>query len=205
MQLERFLEALASDRPTPGGGSASALAGALSASLVAMVAGLSCKGRGVQTREMREIRKKALAIRERLTRAIEEDAGSYEAVLKAFRLPREGERERLYRSRSIQRAYQGATVTPQKVCELSLRLLEFSKILLARGNRNAFSDTGVAAYLADTAMGGGVLNIRINLGSIRDKTFRREKERAIRDLSKKRDRLIAAIRKEIQKSFQLGC
>ena len=200
MQLERFLEALASDRPTPGGGSASALAGALSASLIAMVAGLSCKGRGVQTREMREVRRKALAIRERLTRAIEEDAGSYEAVLKAFRLPREGERECLYRSRKIQRAYQGATVTPQRVCELSLRLLEFSKILLARGNQNAFSDTGVAIHLANAALEGGLLNIRINLASIRDKTFRREKERTIRDLSKKRDRLIGAIRKEMQKT-----
>ena len=198
MQLERFLEDLASGRPIPGGGSASALAGALSASLVAMVAGLSCKGRGIQTREMREIRRKALTIRKRLTRAIEEDARSYDTVLKAFRLPREKDRERLYRSRRIQRAYQGATVTPQRVCELSLRLLEFSKVLLARGNRNAFSDTGVAAYLADTAMGGGLLNIRINLNSIRDKTFRREKERAIRDLTKRRDRLVGAIRKELE-------
>ncbi len=201
MEIERFLEALSSDRPTPGGGSASAMAGALSASLVAMVAGLSCKGRGIQTREMREIRRKARAIRLKLTRAIEEDAGSYEAVLKAFRLSKEGEKERRYRSRRIQAAYQGATVTPQKVCELSLRLLEFSKILLARGNRNAFSDTGVAAYLADTAMGGGLLNVRINLGSIRDEKFRKGKEKMISDLSRKRDRLISAIQKAIQQSF----
>ncbi len=200
MQIEQFLEALASDRPTPGGGSASALAGALSASLVAMVAGLSSKGGEVQTREMREIRRKALAIRKKLTRAIEEDARSYEAVLKAFRLPREGEKERLFRSRRIQRAYRGATVIPQRVCEASLQLLEFSKILLARGNRNAFSDTGVAAYLADTAMGGGLLNVRINLGSIRDERFRKEKEKLIRDLSRKRDRLIGAIRKEVEKT-----
>ena len=186
MQIEQFLEALASDRPTPGGGSASALAGALSASLIAMVAGLSCRGRGVQTREMREIRKKALAIRERLTRAIDEDAGSYEAVLKAFRLPREGERERLYRSRRIQRAYQGATVTPQKVCELSLRLLELSKVLLVRGNRNAFSDTGVAIHLANAALEGGLLNIRINLASIKDVPFRKKMEGlAARLLAKK--------------------
>ncbi len=201
MEIERFLEALSSDRPTPGGGSASALAGALSASLVAMVAGLSCKGRGIQTREMREIRRKALAIRQRLTRAIEEDAGSYEAVLNAFRLSKENEKERLNRSRRIQAAYRGATVIPQRVCELSLRLLEFSKILLARGNRNAFSDTGVAAYLADTAMGGGLLNIRINLGSIRDEKFRKEKGKVIRNLSRKRDRLIGVIRKRIQQGF----
>ncbi len=201
MQIERFLEALSSDRPTPGGGSASALAGALSASLVAMVAGLSYKERGVQTREMKEIRRKALVIQKRLTQAIEEDAGSYEAVLRAFRLPKEGEKERLYRSIRIQAAYRGATVTPQRVCELSLRLLEFSKILLARGNRNALSDTGVAAYLAETAMGGGLLNIRINLGSIKDEKFRKEKEKLIRDLSRKRSRLVSVIQKKIQQGF----
>ena len=193
MQLERFLEALASDKPTPGGGSASALAGALSASLIAMVAGLSCKGGGVRTREMREIRKRALSIRERLTRAIEEDARSYEAVLEAFRLPKEGERERLYRSRRIQRAYRKATVTPQRVCELSLRLLEFSKSLLAGGNRNAFSDTGVAAYLADTAIAGGLLNIRINLGSIRDVPFRKKMESLTDRLLAKKNRLMSSV------------
>jgi formiminotetrahydrofolate cyclodeaminase len=198
MEIERFLETLASDSPTPGGGSASALAGALSASLVAMVAGLSLKKGQVQNRLMKEIKRKALVIRKKLQRAIEEDARSYDAVIEAFRLPRGEEKERLYRSRMVQRAYQKAPVTPQRVCELSFQLLEFSKTLLDKGNPNAFSDAGVAAYLAHTALGGGLLNIRINLGSIKDKRFKKEKERLMRDLSKKRDRLMSAIQRELE-------
>ena len=198
MEIKHFLDNLASSAPTPGGGSASALAGSLSASLIAMVAGLSCKRSQTRNREMREIKRKALVIQKRLCRAIDEDARSFDAVMEAFRLPKEGERERLYRSRMIQKAYQKATVTPQKVCELSIRLLEFAEFLLREGNRNAFSDTCVAAYLADAALGGGTLNIRINLGSIKDKAFRKGKERLIRQLSKKRGLLMDAIQRELE-------
>ena len=198
MEIKHFLDALASSRPTPGGGSASALAGSLSASLIAMVAGLSIKKGQIQNRRMREIRRRSLTLQEKLYKTIEEDSRSFDAVMDAFRLPKEGERERLRRSRMIQKAYQKATVAPQKVCDLSIRLLEFSEFLLREGNRNALSDTGVAAALADAALGGGTLNIRINLDAIKDDTFRKEKERWIRQLLKRRDRLLKTIRKEIK-------
>ncbi len=84
MEVKRFLEKLSSATPTPGGGSASALAGALSAALVSMTAGLSLKKRELEPQKVREIRRKALSIQRRLFRAIAEDAQSYEAVLKAF-------------------------------------------------------------------------------------------------------------------------
>jgi methenyltetrahydrofolate cyclohydrolase len=203
MEIERFLENLASDAPTPGGGCASALAGALSASLAAMVAGYSYKKGQGRNREMKEMKREALVIQKRLYKAIEDDARSYDAVIEAFRLPKRDERERLYRSGMIQKAYRKATVTPQKVCELSLQLLELSKDLLKKGNRNAFSDAGVGAYLANAALGGGLLNVEINLGSSKDGAFRKEKERLMRLLSKKRDRLMKAIQKEL-KSFVNG-
>jgi methenyltetrahydrofolate cyclohydrolase len=200
MEIKHFLDNLASSGPTPGGGSASALAGSLSASLIAMVAGLSCKKGQTLNREMREIKRRARVIQKKLYRAIDEDARSFDGVMKAFRLSREGEKERLYRNRMIQKAYQKATVTPQKVCELSIPLLEFAEFLLREGNPNAFSDTGVAAYLADAALRGGVLNVRINLDAIKDETFRKEEERRIRQLLKRRDRLLKAIRKEIKEA-----
>ena len=198
MEIERFLLKLASDTPTPGGGSASALSGALSASLIAMVAGLSYNKGPAGSREMREIKRKALTIQKKLYRAIEEDARSFDAVMAAFRLPRDEEKQRFHRSGMIQKAYQKATITPQKVCELSLQLLEFSKFLLRKGNQNAFSDTGVAAYLANAALKGGMLNIRINLGSIRDKRFRSEKEKFIRRLAQKRGHLMTEIQEEMR-------
>jgi len=103
-EMTRFLEKLASDHPTPGGGSASALAGALSASLVAMSAGLTLRKGKTAKKEIREIRKKALAIQKKLAKAVDQDAASYEAVLKVYRLPKGSERERLRRGREIQKA-----------------------------------------------------------------------------------------------------
>src|SRR5512135_1038309 len=116
MEIEKFLEQLSSDRPTPGGGSASALAGAVSASLVAMVAGLSLRGKEAGRKEMEEIKKKAMIIQKRLFRAIAEDSRSFDAVMKTFRLPRNSERERQRRRQEIQNAYRKASLTPQLVC-----------------------------------------------------------------------------------------
>ncbi len=190
MEITRFLERLASGTPTPGGGSASAMAGALSASLIAMVAGLSSEKGRLKKKEIEGMRRKALAIQKRLYRAIDEDARSFDEVMKAFRLPKETERERSYRAKMIQKAYQRATATPQLVCEQAAQLLAYSKTLISRGNPNAISDAGVAAYLSNAAFEGGLLNIRINLLSIRDRSFRRNAKDFIRHSEKMRNRLI---------------
>jgi len=190
MEIKQFLDQLASATPTPGGGSAAALAGALSASLVAMVAGLSF-GRGeLKEKEAKEIKKRALAIQKRLLRAVDEDARSFDGVMAAFRLPKATEKERLHRSRVIQRAYRKATVTPRVVCEESIQLLQFCNTLGLKGNPNAWSDTGAGAFLANAALQGGILNIRINLTSIQDGPFKKKMEGLIARLQKKRDRLL---------------
>jgi len=193
MEMKKFLEQLSSDRPTPGGGSASALAGATSASLVAMVAGLSSGRSQAGHQEMEEMKKKALAVQKRLFRAIDEDSKSFDAVMKAFRLPRNSERERLRRSKEIQKAYQRATLTPQLVCQHSLQLLGYSKTLIVKGNPNAISDAGVAAFLADAAMAGGLLNIGINLAAVTDKTFAKKMNSLMRNWARRRNQLMKAI------------
>lgn len=193
MEMKRFMEKLASSSPTPGGGSASALAGALSASLIAMVAGLSLKKGKENKRQMGEIKKKALVLQKRLYRAIDEDARSFEDVIKAFRLSRETERERLGRTRAIQKAYQKATVTPQVVCEKSLLLLDYSRFLILKGNPNAISDAGVAAFLADAALAGGLLNIGINLVPVTNKNFLKKMRSSMASWAKKRNLLMEEI------------
>jgi len=193
MELKQFLEKVAADTPTPGGGSASALAGALSASLVAMVAGLSSKKSGVKKGRMEQIRKRALAIQKRLFRAIDEDSKSFDVVIKAFRLPRGSEKERLHRVMKIQKAYQNATLTPQVVCQQSIQLLEYSKILILKGNPNARSDAGVAAFLADAALAGGLLNIGINLVAVTEKNFPKKINFLMERWAKKRNDLMKAI------------
>ncbi len=187
MEIEHFLHKLGSSTPTPGGGSASALAGALSASLVAMVAGLS-KGKG-----MAGIRRKALTIQKRLYLAIEEDARSFDAVMVAFRLPKNSEKEKLRRKRAIQRAYLKATITPQLVCRKTMELLQFSRTLIQKGNPNAISDAWVGAFLADSALAGGLFNISINLGPLTEKTLLRKMHSSMRQWVKKRNLVMEKI------------
>jgi formiminotetrahydrofolate cyclodeaminase len=201
MELSRFLEKISSESPTPGGGSASALAGALSASLVAMVAGLTSKKDKSKKKAMEGIKKKAVSIQRRLVRAIDEDSESYEAVLKAFRLPRNSEKERRDRAKEIQKAYQGATRTPQLVCQQSLQLLEYSRTLILKGNPNAVSDAGVAAFLADAACAGGVLNIKINLAGVTEKKFAEKMNTLMRHWTRKRNQLTKAIYKKLIETY----
>jgi formiminotetrahydrofolate cyclodeaminase len=113
--------------------------------LVAMVAGLSVNKGRLTKKEAKDIRRKALTIQRKLHRAIAEDAKSFDSVMATFRLPKHTEQERLRRAKMIQRAYQKATVVPERVCRSSAELLEFCRILAAKGNPNAWSDIGVAA------------------------------------------------------------
>ena len=128
---------------------------------------------------------------------MDEDAKSFDAVLEAFRLPRDSEKERLRRAREIQHAYRKATLPPQLVCEQSLRLLEYSRTLIRKGNPNAISDAGVAAFLADAAFTGGLLNININLVALTEKNDIGKMNRLMRTWAKKRGQLMKAILKKL--------
>ncbi len=203
MEIKKFLEKLSSATPTPGGGSASALAGTLSASLILMTAGLSLKRGKMKERELRGIKKAVSGIQKRLFRAIEGDAKSYEGVLKAFHLPKDTEKERLVRSKAIRQAYRKATITPQLVCQQSMELLEYSNALILKGNPNALSDVGVAAFLADTAVKGGLLNIGINLGPVRDKSFRKKMHSLAKRLEKRRNQIMVRIQKKLKGSLTI--
>jgi len=198
MEIKRFLKKLSSATPTPGGGSVSALAGALSASLVAMVAGLS-----PNHKRMKEIKRKALVIQNRLLKAIDEDARSYNGVMKAFRLPKDTEKQRFVRTKAIQKAYQKATVIPQLVCQQSIKLLEYSQVLIQKGNPNAISDAGVAAFLADSALKGGLLNIGINSAPVRDQAFRKNMGLLAGKSEKRRKQLLEGIHKALGRALTI--
>jgi len=199
MDLKRFLDKVASDSPTPGGGSVSALAGALSASLIMMVAGLSAKKDKKKQKEMEKVKKRALSIQKRLLRAVDEDARSFDQVIEAYRLPRDTEKEQRHRARAIQKAYQRATLTPQLVCQQSIQLLKDSRFLISKGNPNAISDTGVAAFLADAAIAGGLLNIGINLVPVKDQAFLEKMRLRMAGWAKERNRLMGEILKSLIK------
>jgi len=176
LALEEFTEALASADATPGGGSASALAGALAASLVAMVARNTAANPSFTdyVAALEDIASEADRLRRELVGLVDEDAAAFERVMAAFRLPKETTELKETRSREIQAGYKGAVEPPLLVCRRALGVLALAGRTAELGSPNALSDVGVAALLASSALEGAALNVEINLGSIKDETFRDE-------------------------------
>lgn len=181
LSLEQFTEALASSAATPGGGSASALSGALAASLLAMVARITAAHPSYADRAavLEELAGEADRLRRELLRLVDEDAAAFERVLAAFRLPKETTALKEARSREIQAGYQAAVEPPLRVCRHAVEILRLAGRAAELGNPNAVSDVGVAALLAVSALEGAALNVEINLGSIKDETFRDETTEAV--------------------------
>jgi formiminotetrahydrofolate cyclodeaminase len=159
---------LASRAPVPGGGSASALAGALGAALVEMVCELTV---GKPEHEevdpvARQIGSAAGELRAALLAAAEEDAAAYLAVVAARRMARDSDDERAARKAAIGEASVAATEVPLRIARLAADVLDLAAGIAPIGNRNAVSDAGMAALLAATAARGASLNVTINIPSL---------------------------------------
>jgi methenyltetrahydrofolate cyclohydrolase len=200
MSLANFSDVLASKEPTPGGGCASALSGALAASLAAMVARITAGSKKFADRaeQMNEIVTEADRLRGEFLVLVDEDARAFDQVMAAFRMPKETPEQQAARSQAVQQAYKAAVEPPMKVCTRSFRVLELALQLAEQGNPSAASDAGVGALLAATALEGGALNVQINLGSIKDEAFRADQEERVRAARSQgqalRDRVLAVVR-----------
>ncbi|HEY9723427.1 MAG TPA: cyclodeaminase/cyclohydrolase family protein [Oscillatoriaceae cyanobacterium] len=168
--LDRLLGRFADAEPTPGGGSASALAGALAASLAAMVCRLTVgkKGYEAASDEAASLRDAADTLARRLREAVEADAASFERVMAAMALPRADESQKSERQAAMQAAFQHATLVPLDTARACLEAGRLASRLLAIGNRNASTDAGVAVLLSVAGGEGALFNAAINLGSIKD-------------------------------------
>ena len=182
MSLTKFSEVLASGAPTPGGGSASALSGALAASLAAMVARTTAANKKFADRadQMNQVATEADRLRGEFLALVDEDARAFDQVMAAFWMPKDTPEQQAGRSEAIQQAYRAAVEPPMRVCARSLRVLELALQVAEQGNPSAASDAGVAALLAATALEGGALNVQINLGSIKDEGFRTPQAEKVR-------------------------
>jgi formiminotetrahydrofolate cyclodeaminase len=173
LPLRDLLTAFSAPDPTPGGGSASALASAVGASLLLMVAGLS------KTRQGSDEDRAALAdaasslatLRDALAEAIDRDTTAYDQVVSAYRLPKTTPDEQQTRKTAIQRALRDATDVPLSVMRLSARACLRGTAVAAHGHRAAASDVGVAMALLRTGLHGAELNVRINLEGISDMSY----------------------------------
>ena len=171
--LRDLLAAFSSPEPTPGGGSASALAASIGASLLMMVAALPKTRTGAETeRAALSAAAAALAgIRARLTDAIDADAGAYDGVVAAYKLPKSSPDEQAARKAAIQQALRAATDVPLDVMRLAAAAIEHCRTIAANGHRAAASDVGVAAALLRAGLRGAALNIDINVGSVSDPAY----------------------------------
>lgn len=171
--INDFLQQLASKNATPGGGTASAISGAMGASLIAMFCNLTAsKKKYVDVKEeMEAIAKEAEAIRDRLLQLADEDSNSYIGVMNAFKLPKETDEDKEIRAAAIEKASQKATEVPLETAISIIPLLEKVPNLAKKGNPNAMSDLKVGLEACYTGFVGAAANVEINLPGLTDEVF----------------------------------
>jgi formiminotetrahydrofolate cyclodeaminase len=168
--FEDLLDAFASNEPVPGGGSASALAGAIGVALLIKVAGLPKTKTGTpeETADLAEAAARLRPLRDTLSALIDQDTDAYAAVLAARRLPKESESEARARRAAIDTAMTAATEVPLETMRACQQALRGAVVVAACGNRNAASDTGIGIELLLAGLRGGGMNVDINTRSLSD-------------------------------------
>ncbi|MBE3031647.1 MAG: cyclodeaminase/cyclohydrolase family protein [Actinobacteria bacterium] len=171
--LQVYLDDAASKKPAPGGGSVSACAGALGAALVGMVCNLT-RGRekfaDVET-EIVTLVEAAEAARARLEQLLQEDTTAYSGVIAAYQMPKETAEEQAVRAAAIQAGLIVAADVPLEICRVAVEVCRLAKVAAGIGNPQAVTDAGIGAILGEAAVVGAALNVKINLGSIKDEAY----------------------------------
>lgn len=187
MTVAGFIDELASDSPAPGGGSVSALNGAIAAALTSMVGNLTIgkKKYADVEEEMREIVSRVSEIQKELLEAVDKDSDAFNVVFAAFKWPKETEEEKKARSAEIQRGTKIAADVPMRVAEKAAELMPLIEKVIMKGNQNSITDACCAMMACRYAVIGALLNVRINLGSIKDETFVKEHADRAAELEKK--------------------
>lgn len=171
--IQQFLDELASKAPTPGGGSAAAIMGAMGAALVSMVCNLTMGKKNYEAVEddMKEVLERAENLRERLTDMIRADVEAFDRVMAAYGLPKDSDEQRQARSQAIQEALKTATDVPLQCARASAEVVELSRAVAEKGNRNVVSDAGVAVVAGYAALRSAALNVHVNTAAIKDEAF----------------------------------
>lgn len=168
-----LLHAFSSTEPTPGGGSASALAGAVGAALLAMVAGLAKTRHGTDDDRaaLAPAREALLGLRDHLALLVDRDTEAYDRVVGAYRLPKDTDEQKVARSAAIQRAMKQAIDTPLDVMRGCAQAGGHGETVARHGNPSASSDVQVGLELLGAGLRGARLNVEINLGSVKDAAY----------------------------------
>jgi len=173
MKLNSFISELASSSPAPGGGSVAALSGALGVALASMVCNLTVgKEKYLKFQnEIKEVLKKSESLRKDLTKLIDKDTQAFNDLMKAFKLPKETEKQMEVRSKAIQEGYKIAAGVPLETAKKSQEILDLAKVVAEKGNQNSITDSAISAIMAKAGVDAAILNVKINLKSIKDEKF----------------------------------
>lgn len=180
--ISEFLKKLASEEPVPGGGSVSALSGALGAALIIMYCKIGTHRKGVASDDQEALQKisiEATSYEQKLTRLITEDSVAYGEVTEAFKLPKTTEEETKARQAAVQKAFKKAIDAPYQTLNNCLECLYLVSEVSVLGNPSAFSDLKVAQYLCQAGARGALENIAINLPYIKDAEYLKQMEARI--------------------------
>jgi formiminotetrahydrofolate cyclodeaminase len=203
--IDDFLKLLASDAPTPGGGSVAALNGAIGCALLEMVCNLTIgkeKFREVWP-ELEPIRTELEHLYEELVDSIDRDAKSFDLVSEAYKKPKETDQEKVARKEAIQSALKAAAETPKATARYIHQALKMAKEVAEKGNPNVLSDAGVAAVCLIAGLKGAVMNVAINLGSIKDEAYTHQMKLEIEFLEKEGKKLAKEVVKHVRKEIGL--
>ena len=198
-RITDWMDELYSKKPVPGGGGASALCGAMAASLDGMVANLtSGKKKYAEYQErIEEILVKSADLKEKFLRQMEEDAVAFEPLSKAYSLPKETEEQLAERDKIMQAALLAAIEPPMQMMRLGAEVTDLCEELTVCGSRIAISDVGVSLTMARSAVEGAMMNVVINARLLKDETKKQaylsEAEEILKDTREKTGRLYQVV------------
>lgn len=206
MSTREFLDVLAAGEPTPGGGGAAALTGSAAAALISMVINFTVgrKKYAAVEEEMRGYLAESEALRHELLDLADADAAAFEGVAATYKLPKESDADKAARTAAMQDALKHATAVPYATAEKCIAVARLAAPVGAQGNANVVSDAATALYLAFGAFQSAVVNININLASIKDEAFLAEWNARVATLRADMDAAYARAKPAIEGTLGVG-
>ena len=204
MTIREFLDVLSSKEPVPGGGGASALAGALGNALGQMVANLTIgkKKYALVEDEIKELAERMKGIQGQFTALADQDAKVFAPLAKCYSLPSGTEEEKAYKAEVMEARLLDASLVPMEIMEKASEMLEIMDILADKGSRMAVSDVGVGVQFIRTALLGAVMNVYINTKSMKNREKAEEMnekaERLIKEGTEAADRIYQKVLEQLR-------
>jgi len=204
LSVRDFIDELSMDSPAPGGGSVSALCGALASGLISMVANLTYGKKGYErfNYRMNEIAGQTQELKDELLRLIDLDTAAFNRVMACYRMPKKSDDEKYARSIAIEEAMKQATLVPLEVMKTTQKTIHLMDFVVKHGNVNSISDAGVGALCAETAVKGAAMNVRINLISVTDEAFRSTIKSEVDDIEKETARIVRRLVRSVNRKIE---